>query len=106
MELRRGRYLYIGDSPYISCISDDIVDNFHWKLNGSIYNETISNISTFNNPIESNLLWNSISIIYNNTNIACEASYSDGTNSTSNEVTILIQGMLKNILVLLLLKLL
>ena len=100
--------MYIGDSPYITCISNtiNIVDNFHWKLNGSIYNETISSISTYSNPKGSNLLWNSISKLYNNTNIACEARYSDGTNSTSNEVTILIQGMLKNILVLLLLKLL
>ncbi len=96
MTLNHGQYLYIGDKAYITCASLGIgtIDNIHWKLNGSIYSETISNVSTFNNPQGSNLIWNSISKLYNNTNIACEAGYSDGTNSTSNEVTILIQGIL------------
>ncbi len=56
--LNQGQYLYIGDRAYISCTSHGIntVDNFHWKLNGSIYNETISNISTSYNPYGSSLI--------------------------------------------------
>ncbi len=96
MALNQGQYLYIGDRAYITCVSHgiNIIDNFHWKLNGSIYNETISNISTSYNPYGSNLIWLSISKLYNNTIIDCEASYSDGTISTSNKVTILLQGIL------------
>ncbi len=96
MAINQGQYLYIGDRAYITCFSHgiSIVDNFHWKLNGSIYNEAISNISTSYNPYGSHLIWHSISKLYNNTIIACEANYSDGTISTSNEVTILVQGKL------------
>ncbi len=81
---------------YITCVCQgiNIVDSFHWKLNESIYNETISNICTSYNSYGSSLIWHSISKLYNNTIIACEASYSDGTISTSNEVSILIQGIL------------
>ena len=96
MVLSHGQYLYTGDRALITCgsLGSNIVDNFHWKLNGSIYNETISNISTSHTSYVSNLIWNSISKLYNNTIIACEASYSDSTNSTSNEVMILLQGKL------------
>ncbi len=97
-----GEYLYIGDTASIACFSNDMVDTIIWELNGSIYNGSISNISISNNPHGSNLLWYSVSELYNNTIVNCGANYSDGTTSTSNEATILLQGMLLNIFICLL----
>ncbi len=84
-----------GRDPALNCasLSDTItITSVEWLINGTRL-EDLSLTNEFSQLTKQGVLvFNNISMEYNNTNIQCRATLSNGETVDTNNVTLLVQG--------------
>ncbi len=85
-----------GDDSRFNCLSTSVTFiSVEWLINGTRLEDlSFTNVET---PFTAaatveTLLFNNISVEYNNTNIQCRATYDNGDTADSNNITLLVQG--------------
>ncbi len=85
-----------GDSPIFICgPSSGTITSIEWLINGTRLEDlNLTNVKTelSNITTQETLFFNNISVEYNNTNIQCIATLSNGESVDSNNHTLLVQG--------------
>ncbi len=85
-----------GNNPIYNCGSSSVtVTSVQWLINGTQLEDlSLTNVETeFNQQTSQGiLLFNNISVEYNNTNIQCRATLDNGETVDSNNLTLLVQG--------------
>ncbi len=80
----------------MSCASlSDTITSVEWLINGTQLEDlSLTNVLTDFSELtrQGVLLFNSISVEYNNTNIQCRTTLSNGESADSNNFTLLVQG--------------
>ena len=84
---------YVGNLVEVSCTALQEYATVYWMLNNTQYDHSKPDIEITNLHIVSVITINNTSQHYNNTAIRCEGSYTNGQSFSSDEVTILLQGM-------------
>ncbi len=91
-----GNVFIPGRNPTYSCASiSGTITSVEWLINGTRLEDlSLTNVVTeFSELTEQGTLrFNNISVEYNNTNIQCRATLSNGETVDSNNVTLLVQG--------------
>ncbi len=88
-----------GVNPVFNCgAASDVtitITSVQWLINGTPLEDlSLTNVETEFSPIseQGTIVFNNISVEYNNTNIQCRATLSNGETVDSNNVTLLVQG--------------
>ncbi len=88
-----------GVIPVLNCGSaSDVtitITSVQWLINGTpLADLSLANVGTEFSQIsrQGTLIFNNISVEYNNTNIQCRANSSNGETADSNSLTLLVQG--------------
>ena len=85
-----------GNNPTFNCASlSRTVTSVQWLINGTRLGDlSLTNVETEFSQISGQgvLVFNNISVEYNNTNIQCRATLSNGETADSNNSTLLVQG--------------
>ncbi len=85
-----------GRNPVLSCASPfDTITGVEWLINGTRLEDlSLTNVVTEFSQLfrQGGLVFNDISVEYNNTNIQCRATLSNGETVDSNNFTLLVQG--------------
>ena len=71
------------------------ITSVEWLINGTRLEDlSLTNVETEFSQLsrQGTLVFNNISVEYNNTNIQCRATLSNGETVDSNNVTLLVQG--------------
>ncbi len=98
MELRpsNGVVFIPGNDPGYNCGSSSVtITSVQWLINGTRLKDlSLTNVATefIERTRHGTLVFNNISVEYNNTNIQCRATLSNGENVDSNNSTLLVQG--------------
>ncbi len=86
-----------GRNPVLSCASlfGTTITSVEWLINGTRLEDlSLTNVETQFIELSKQgiLVFNNISVEYNNTNIKCRANLSNGETEDSNNFTLLVQG--------------
>ncbi len=86
-----------GDNPIFNCASlpHTNITSVQWLINGTRLEDlSFTNVVTDFSELtrQGVLVFNNISVEYNNTNIQCRATLSNGETVDSNDFTLLVQG--------------
>ncbi len=92
-----GNVYITGRNPALSCasISGTTITSVEWLINGTRLEDlSLTNVETqfIELSRQGILVFNNISVEYNNTNILCRANLSNGETINSNDFTLLVQG--------------
>ncbi len=91
-----GNVFIPGRNPVLSCASiSDTITSVEWLINGTPLEDlSLTNVETQFIELfrQGGLVFNNISVEYNNTNIQCRATLSNGETVDSNNFTLLVQG--------------
>ncbi len=91
-----GSVFILGDNPTYNCASSsDIITSVEWLVNGTRLEDlSLTNVETEFSQLsrQGTLVFMNISVEYNNTNIQCRATLSNGDIVDSNNDTLLVQG--------------
>ncbi len=92
-------YIFIpGNNPIIICGSSSVaaaITSVQWLINGTRPEDlSLTNVEIEFSELtrQGALVFNNISVEYNNTNIQCRATLSNGETADSNNFTLLVQG--------------
>ncbi len=87
-----------GEIPIYNCASSSAtitITSVEWLINGTRLEDlSLTNVETDFSQVarQGILLFNNLSVEYNNTNIQCRATLSNGETVDSNNVALLVQG--------------
>ncbi len=85
-----------GNNPSMVCGSSSAtITSVQWLINGTQYEDlSLTNVVQRFSQLtgQETLVFNNISVEFNNTNIQCRATLSNGETEDSNNVTLLVQG--------------
>ncbi len=99
-----GNVLIPGDNPTYNCASPLFtITSVQWLIDETRLEDlSLTNVETeFSQLTEQGTLrFNDISVEYNNTNIQCRATLSNGETVDSNNVTLLVQGEMCKLVVM------
>ncbi len=92
-----GNVFIPGRDPVLNCasLSDTTITSVEWLINGTRLEDlSLTNVETQFIELfrQGGLVFNNISVEYNNTNIQCRATLSNGETVDSNNFTLLVQG--------------
>ncbi len=91
-----GNVFIPGDNPIYNCASSSgTITSVEWLINGTQLEDlSLTNVETEFSQLSRQgvLVFNDISVEYNNTNIQCRATLSNGETVHSNSLTLLVQG--------------
>ncbi len=86
-----------GDNPIYNCASSSAtITSVEWLLNGTRFEDlSLTNVETefIQLSRRATLVFNSVSVKYNNTNIQCRATLDNGETVDSSNSTLLVQGV-------------
>ncbi len=86
----------LGNHPTFNCASpSDTITSIEWYINGTPLEDlSLTNMATEFSQLSRQgiLVFSNISVEYNNTNIQCRATLSNGETADSNNFTLLVQG--------------
>ncbi len=91
-----GDVFFPGRDPVLNCASlSGTITSVEWLINGTRLEDlSLTNVETQFIELfrQGGLVFNNISVEYNNTNIQCRATLSNGETVDSNYFTLLVQG--------------
>ena len=96
LTLTGDRVSYPGGRAAYSCARGGVIVGVQWLVNGTrvedlnLGDDVVVEFSRARE--EGNLVFRNIPAEYNETTIQCRANYSSGNSSTSNTITLLLQG--------------
>ncbi len=96
-----GNVFIPGRDPVLNCASiSGIITSVEWLINGTQLEDlSFTNVETEFSQLSRQgiLIFRNISVEYNNTNIQCRATLSNGETVDSNNFTLLIQGEMEQL---------
>ncbi len=87
--------VFSGANPTLNCDSLLTITSVEWLINGTRLDDlSLTNVAAEFSQLtrQGALVFNNISVEYNNTNIQCRATLSNGEAVDSNNSTLLVQG--------------
>ncbi len=86
-----------GENPIYNCVSSSaIITSVEWLINGTrLQDLSLTNVVTEFSQLSrrATLVFTMVSVKYNNTNIQCRATLSNGETVDSSNSTLLVQGV-------------
>ena len=92
-----GNVFIRGEVPICNCATSSgtiTITSVQWLISGTPLEDlSLTNVETvFSRIRQGTLVFNNVSVEYNNTNIQCRAILSNGETVDSNSLTLLVQG--------------